>query len=367
MGENNRTVTGAWTWTVPNGVTLVKVELWGGGGGGGGGNATVGGTGGAGGGFAQVNAFAVVPGQSHVCFVGNGGAGGGTNANGVNGTNTIFRYESSNNTTLALAEAGARGYRPRNAANSLGGNANSIGDVEWGGGNGANYNASAATQPGSGGGGGGSTGAGTQGANTLNAAGGGAGSGNGGGTGGGANKATAGGDGLQAGGGGAGGGNANFIGGTGGVGKIVITWTYSMSMSPSKSPSGSPSISPSLSPSVSPSGSISPSKSPSTSPSKSPSVSPSASPSPTFDECNDDYNVVIENMTGTCDGYSCSSLNGTYHVAKTATPYLWNYVSGLVEVKMYRDGEYWYIEVWYNSVLAGQWRELDTTGYPPIV
>ena len=63
------------SWSPPQGVTAVKLRVWGAGGGGGAGNGGVGG-GGAGGGFNE-GYYAVTPGQAYVVTVGNGGPGPG--------------------------------------------------------------------------------------------------------------------------------------------------------------------------------------------------------------------------------------------------------------------------------------------------
>ena len=62
-------------WSVPAGVTAVRLRIWGGGGAGGSGFGTAGG-GGAGGGYTE-GFYAVSPGQSFVVAVGNGGAASG--------------------------------------------------------------------------------------------------------------------------------------------------------------------------------------------------------------------------------------------------------------------------------------------------
>ena len=67
------------TWTVPRGVTQVKVEAWGGGGGGGSVNAVTGGVGGAGGGggeYAAESVVTVIPGTRVPFTIGSGGSGG---------------------------------------------------------------------------------------------------------------------------------------------------------------------------------------------------------------------------------------------------------------------------------------------------
>jgi trimeric autotransporter adhesin len=74
-------------WTVPAGVTSIKVEVWGGGGGGGGCNSTLGasyGSGGGGGAY-NVSTLAVSAGQNYIILRGTGGTGS-SDANGTKGT-----------------------------------------------------------------------------------------------------------------------------------------------------------------------------------------------------------------------------------------------------------------------------------------
>ena len=74
-------------WTVPAGVTSIKVEVWGGGGGGGGCNSALGtsyGSGGGGGAY-NVSTFPVISGQTYTISRGAGGTGS-SDANGKNGT-----------------------------------------------------------------------------------------------------------------------------------------------------------------------------------------------------------------------------------------------------------------------------------------
>jgi hypothetical protein len=105
------------TWTCPANVTQITVETWGGGGGGGGGairsyycncstGAPQGGVGGKGGYNKQI--ISVVPGQSYVITVGNGGSGGSgstctspCSAAGQTGQNSSF-----NNTVIAAGGTG---------------------------------------------------------------------------------------------------------------------------------------------------------------------------------------------------------------------------------------------------------------------
>jgi hypothetical protein len=86
------TVPGAGSWTVPCNVTSVQVECWGAGGGGAGDNniaANTSGSGGGGGGYC-ISTLAVTPGQVITYTVGVQGAGGAAGAPGLSGGNTLF-------------------------------------------------------------------------------------------------------------------------------------------------------------------------------------------------------------------------------------------------------------------------------------
>ncbi len=81
---------GIYPWTVPAGVTQVRVQCWGAGAGGGGGNTAEGGEGGGGGEYAEEPTFAVTAGQVYQVYVGAGGAGGETGNTGYSGGLTTF-------------------------------------------------------------------------------------------------------------------------------------------------------------------------------------------------------------------------------------------------------------------------------------
>ena len=95
------------TFTVPAGVTKIKVCVYGGGAGGGGPTGNGSGGGGGGGGYAE-GIYTVVPGSNHTVTIGIGGAGGPT---GTNGGNSSFGVLISATGGLAgtLAEAGGVG------------------------------------------------------------------------------------------------------------------------------------------------------------------------------------------------------------------------------------------------------------------
>lgn len=80
----------AWTnggnWTVPSGVTMARVRVWGAGAGGAGSTSgSLAGGGGGGGGYAESVLSSLIPGSTHVITVGTAGVGGASG--GVNGTN----------------------------------------------------------------------------------------------------------------------------------------------------------------------------------------------------------------------------------------------------------------------------------------
>src|SRR3990167_2739364 len=91
------TTPGASSWTVPVGVTSVKVEAIGGGGG------SSWGSGGGGGAYALASNISVTPGSSISVSVGTGGIGGTARGNGTAGGDTTF------NTSTVVAKGGAMG------------------------------------------------------------------------------------------------------------------------------------------------------------------------------------------------------------------------------------------------------------------
>lgn len=146
-------------WTVPNGVTHITVECWGGGGAGS--NSTSAGNsrgGGGGGAYAKKNVIAVTPGQVITYQIGTGGNGG----SGTDGSDTWFL-----NDTVVLAKGG-RGAGANADNGGAGGAAGvSVGDVKYSGGNGGNRGGSGncgGCASGAGGSGAGSSGNGNNGA-----------------------------------------------------------------------------------------------------------------------------------------------------------------------------------------------------------
>jgi hypothetical protein len=227
---------GTTTWTVPAGVTSVKIECWGAGGAGGGAananNST--GKGGGGGAYARVNSLTVVPGQTLTVTVGAGGSGANA-ANGGSGGNSQVVY---NSTAVTLAVGGgggaiAQGNNGGTASNG-GSSGSCIGDIVYNGGNGGGGGYGGG---GGGGGGAGTDGSGNNGGTAGSTTGAGAGSGGtggsvGGGNGGngGAYKSSNGSSGSAIGGGGGGAksgedGEGNRKGGDGGRGEVRITYS----------------------------------------------------------------------------------------------------------------------------------------------
>ncbi|MGN6531536.1 MAG: beta strand repeat-containing protein [Ginsengibacter sp.] len=221
------TITTSGTWTVPAGVTSVKVEGWGGGGAGGGAFSSTGG--GGGGGAYNMTVFnGLTTGQAFTITIGSGGAGG--LANGANGKVTTF----SNGTLFITANGGFGGQRGGT------GGAGGVGGPVSGGTGGVSFNGGtggpSGTNGAGGGGGAGNNGNGAVGSNTTAGAGG-PGTPNSapyiGGDGAGAQTGTGNGNSAAYPGPGGGGGGANNSGGSssgggGAQGQVVLTYTISL-------------------------------------------------------------------------------------------------------------------------------------------
>ncbi|MFT3910967.1 MAG: T9SS type A sorting domain-containing protein [Ferruginibacter sp.] len=213
-------------WTVPAGVSQIKVEVWGGGGAGGGVNSVFGtafGSGGGGGAY-NTGVLNVSAGQNYTITVGAGGTAA-SDANGTAGT-----------ASSVSGPGGSVTANPGTGGGRRGGTAGTGGTGTFNGGAGG----LATSQGAGGGGGGGNAGAGNAGSNSA-AGTGGTGNPNGapyiGGTGGGIRGGTSGNTGLPGAAPGGGGGGAYSIlfsgakaGGAGGAGQVVITYcpTYSL-------------------------------------------------------------------------------------------------------------------------------------------
>lgn len=143
------------TWICPSGITLVRVECWGGGGCGGHSTNPAGAAGGGGGGgaYSQTNNYAVTPGSGYELIVGSGGLR--TVNNGKGGFTTFH----GSGVRADGGNAGASGFTTSNAAGGFGGSfLSGIGELRrvGGDGGGAFYSASPGNEYGGGGGGGGS-------------------------------------------------------------------------------------------------------------------------------------------------------------------------------------------------------------------
>ena len=220
-------------WTVPTGVTAIKVEVWGGGGGGGSANGaflTTYGAGGGGGGAYQVATFAVTPGQTYSVVIGAGGTAGSSSAGGTGGISTVTGITGVGTVSANGGGGGGRGNGGNGAAGSAGTggfNNGGAGGASSGNGAGGGGGAGNSTPTGTGNGGAGSnTAAGAAGLGSPNTApyAGGIG----------AAARTTSGTGITAtavGGGGGGGrangisGNSYYGGGSGAAGQVVITYT----------------------------------------------------------------------------------------------------------------------------------------------
>jgi hypothetical protein len=200
------------TFTVPCGVTSVKVRAVGGGGGGGvRGNSGGGSAGGGGGAYAEITTYTVTPGKSMTYTV---GAGGNGTVNNSPGGITTVTYEGA---VILQANGGGGGD---NLTAGSGGLAGTLGNVNNAGGTGANGNtANTGKAAGGGGGAGSSVGKG----NNATGITGGAASGTYGGKGGDGNDLGIGFAGGNYGGGG--GGSVGAAGGNGGSGVVVIEYT----------------------------------------------------------------------------------------------------------------------------------------------
>jgi hypothetical protein len=209
---------GTGTWTVPSGVTEVKIACWGGGGGGSGKNANRG-SGGGGGAYSS-STISTTPGDVYNYSIGNGGAG---SVASNSGGDTNF------GNGIVIAKGGS-GAGLSSYSGAIGGDALScIGQVTFSGGNGGNGGVGSTGNVGGGGGAAGPTGPGGPGG-SVGSGGGAGGIGNSPGGNGGAGSFSYGygGSGLSFGGGGGGarpgGGWPLAIGGAGASGAIVITF-----------------------------------------------------------------------------------------------------------------------------------------------
>ncbi|MEI6140245.1 MAG: glycine-rich domain-containing protein [Mariniphaga sp.] len=228
QSQTTQVFTSSGTFTVPAGVTLIKVQCWGGGGGGGHGGSSGNGMNGGGGGAYSAKEFSVTPGALYTVTVGAAGAGGTSNSSpGTIGGNTIF------GSNVVVAAGG--GVSNSENISALGGQSSScIGDLKYSGGNGGKGNTSNHGGGGGGGSSGSSAGAGVNGTTPTGSTGGAGGNGlNGdGGTGGDNSGGATASAGTAPGGGGGGQGDSNGNSANGAKGQVVVSWTICPSGSP---------------------------------------------------------------------------------------------------------------------------------------
>lgn len=215
--SQSQTFTSSNSFSVPSGVTAVKVECWGGGGAGGGNavNRSRGGGGGAGGSYVS-DIISVTSGNVYTVTV--GGTTAGTRGDGAKGQPSWF-----GSTSTIYAEGGNGGSSANNSTvlGGVGSTSLSIGGTKFAGGNGASGTTS---RSGGGGGGAGSDGAGGNANGTTAGTGTTVGGGNGGA---GSTTERDGNAGANYGGGGAGAyipDNTDHVGGTGAAGRVIVSW-----------------------------------------------------------------------------------------------------------------------------------------------
>ncbi|MBK6929493.1 MAG: hypothetical protein IPH12_01015 [Saprospirales bacterium] len=230
------------TFTVPAGVTCLRVQTWGGGGGGGNSsaNGNDGGGGGGGGGYRE-GILTVTPGDNITVSIGAGGTGAAATdgADGANGENSVVTHSSGTIT----ANGGGAGQGAMGAGGIGSGGTGSFsgavyGQVSFAGGNGGQGDND---EGGGGGGGAGATGNGGVGDDGGDAThNGGAGGAGGGGAGGSGGNDGAGGAGSLVGGGGGAAGDDSGGGGNGAYGRVTLTWGSLSTSTPGTITAGSP-------------------------------------------------------------------------------------------------------------------------------
>lgn len=155
------TVPGSYTFSVPEGVTSLTIQTWGGGGRGGSRTSGNDGTGGGGGGAFAEQTFAVTPGESYIVVVG----AGSTSNTSAGGDSYVTLTNAAGATVLAK---GGNSAATNGTTGATGGSsAASIGSIKYSGGNGANRVSTTAS-----GGGGSSAGSGANGNNASGTTGG---------------------------------------------------------------------------------------------------------------------------------------------------------------------------------------------------
>jgi hypothetical protein len=130
--QHRYTTPGIYTFTVPEGVTSITIETWGGGGRGGSRTTSTDGTGGGGGGAYTRHILSVIPGESYVVQVGSGStsntAPGGDSWVSLTNAAAALVLSKGGNSAASNSTAGATG----------GSSASGIGTTKFSGGNGAN-------------------------------------------------------------------------------------------------------------------------------------------------------------------------------------------------------------------------------------
>ncbi len=157
------TLTTSGVWTVPDGVTRIRVKAWGAGGGGSGRSISGGGGGGGGGAYAS-SIINVTPGDSYAITIGTGG-GSSAGGSGTSGSATSFA-----SLVVAAGGAGQGGAAGTGPGGAGGTTAASTGDIKFAGGAGGGSSA-VATYGGGGGESGGPQGTGNNGSSSTGAGG----------------------------------------------------------------------------------------------------------------------------------------------------------------------------------------------------
>lgn len=139
------------SWTVPTGVTRVKLRAWAGGGGGGAGTATIGSGGGGGGGGYTEGLYNVTPAGTLVLTVGSGGSGSSTSSPGTAGGATSVTGMASGSCATTSGGGGSSSGSGGGAAGGGGSGSGGLLSVSGQGG-GAGYSIGAAGVGGNGGG-----------------------------------------------------------------------------------------------------------------------------------------------------------------------------------------------------------------------
>jgi len=221
FAQNTQTITTSGNFTIPAGVTSIKVECWGGGGAGGEANINTNGKGGGGGGAYASSILPVTSGNIYAVTVGAGGIAPNQTTASTAGGQSSFA-------TLVIALGGSFGANNNDVTSANGGAgglaSGSTGTIKYNGGTGGNGNT--ATNGGGGGGGSSATasGNGVNGVTSTTTTGGAGGSSSNGVGGNGGNNGNPGLTGTAPGGGGGGRGDTGNASGNGGKGQVIVSW-----------------------------------------------------------------------------------------------------------------------------------------------